>query len=117
MLGADEDDSDAGAIKDAILLIEKAWGLTGGQAEHAIALIAGQFKLINQKIKTDETIFKIVLDRKLLINYPSSAETLAVLRTLLETIVRLDLQDDREKIVSLMDFLSGFWNIDERVLW
>jgi hypothetical protein len=100
------------AFKEAIPLIECAWELSDEQAAEAVALIERQFEAV-EKAPADD--MESVFDEKLLLNTTSGGEILAVLWGLIETAIRLERREDREKIVHLIDYLKDFWDLAEHI--
>ena len=114
IIGGEADEGEVGAFKDAIPLIEKAWSLTDGQAAEAIALIEKQHEAVRAADK-DSADIESVLDAKLLLDTPSGYEILAVIWGLIETAVRLDQREEREKIADLINYLRDFWDLAEHI--
>ena len=112
ILGAEADESEVGAFKEAIPLIEKAWELKDGQAADALTLIERQHEAVENASASD---MESVLDEKLLLDTPSGNEIIAVLYALIETTVRLDRREDREKIAGLISYLKDFWDLAEHI--
>lgn len=114
IIGGEADESEVGAFKEAIPLIEKAWELTDGQADEALALIKKQHEAVENASENSEDM-ESVLDEKLLLDTPIGGEILAVLWALTETAVRLDRREDREKIAGLISYLKDYWDLAEHI--
>jgi hypothetical protein len=115
ILGGEADDSEVGAFKNAIPLIEKAWELTDRQSDEALALIGKQHEAVQAADKDSERDIESVLDEKLLLDTPSGYEILAVIWGLIETAVRIDQREDREKIAYLINYLRDYWDLAEHI--
>ena len=111
-LGAKADSDEPQVFSNAIVALVSAWTLDEKLAKQATATIQAQREVVAE-FERDEGEFRSVVDSEKLFCDPSGKEILAMTSVLIQTMVWLEQQEERQTILELLKLLRTFWGIED----
>ena len=111
-LGAKTDSEEPQVFSKAIVALAGAWNLDEKLAKQATATIQSQQEIVAE-FERGEGEFRSVVDGEKLFCDPGGKEILAMTSTLIQTMVWLERQEERQDICELLKLLRMFWGIED----
>ena len=111
-LGAKADSGEPQVFSQAMTPIATAWNLDKSLAEQSEATILAQREAVLECERSGGE-FRLVMDGEKLFCDPSGKEILAMTSVLIQTMVWLERQEERQTILELLKFLRTFWGIED----
>jgi hypothetical protein len=111
-LGANADSEEPQVFSKAIAALAGAWNLDEKLEKQATATIQRQQEIVAE-FERGEGEFRSVVDGEKLFCDPSGKEILAMTSALIQTMVWLERQEERQDICELLGLLRTFWGIED----
>ena len=111
-LGAKANSDEPQVFSNAIVALADAWDLDEKLAKQATATIQAQRDAVAE-FERGEGEFRLVMDGEKLFCDPSGKEILAMTSVLIQTMVWLERQEERQNICELLGLLRTLWGIED----